>query len=134
MVDGDKLLGKFLRDHAQITALIGRRVVVDTPKDTSDPWIRYTLLDAPNATRAQFEHLIAFLMQLDCYAGATGGQPEAKSIAITARELITGELIGSHPDGVVTGSRILGHIRLPDQDFEPPRERVILTVEFWAHP
>lgn len=128
--DGEKVAGKYLREHDSIEAL-SARVVGKTPESTATPWIRLTELDAPSVGRHRSDRLIEFYFQLDCYAGKDGGQPEAKLLMRTARAVL-GEMPAATHDGVrVTGVDIRGSRRLPDGDFEPARERVILTALVW---
>lgn len=134
-IDTTKATASFLRDHAELQAAIGRRVVVKTPSQVDDPWVRYTMLDQPKVPGGRTEHLTTALLQWDCYAGAHGGQPEAASIGYLIRHLLTSELPGSALDDgtVVTDVQVIGHMRMPDGDFEPERERVILTTQVVAH-
>lgn len=124
--DGEKLLSNYLRD------LIGVRVVGKTPATVEEPWIRVTQLDAPQSDVA--DHLIGFYCQLDIYAGADGGQPEAKDIAADVREALRDIGSAEHTDAVVSGARVNGVARIPDTDLEPARERVVMTTTIWAHP
>lgn len=128
-VDAEKLLSRHLREHPAIIDL-DARVVGKTPSSTSTPWIKVVQIDGPQADPA--DHLTGYTLQLDCYAGSEGGQPEASQLARTVRGAVF-EAPGSHTEGVVTATRIAGAIRLPDTDFEPARERFVLTVEVWAH-
>lgn len=128
--DGEKVVGRYLRSHASLVAL-GTRVVGKTPDSTSASWIRCTLLDMRRISRAQ--HLFSYMLQLDCYAGATGGQPEANSLALTVQAVLA-EMEGAI-DGTTVGAApgLLGFARIPDTDFEPARERVTMTVEVFLH-
>lgn len=125
IADGEKLVGKYLRDVA------GLRIVGKTPTVISSPWVRLTLLDAPQAEGSTADHLVAFYFQLDCYAGVTGGQPEATGQALAARAAIVDIPNHVHDLGVVTASRINGQTRVPDEQLDA-RDRVILTATVWA--
>lgn len=130
--DGEKLVSDFLRDHPDLAEL-GARVVSKTPPDRATPWVRVTQLDAGQATRDPSDHLVEFFLQLDCYAGADGGKPQASLLTRTARAALQTIAQASHADAVVTGCRISGAARVPDTDFEPARERFVLTATVWAH-
>jgi hypothetical protein len=131
--DCEKLTSDYLRTHAEVSTLTSR-IVGKTPSDTSDPWVRVTQLDASNQTLSRPEHLIEYLIQFDCYAGVDGGQPEAKTLASTVREALA-DMPGATYDGAVcTNARFTGMARIPDTDFEPARERVILDATIWMHP
>lgn len=123
--DIEKVVGKYLRDTFDL------RVVGKTPKDTDESWIRLTQLGGGQTSEA--DHLVPFLVQLDCYAGTDGGQPEAILLARTAREALRDIHLASHSDGTVTGSIVVDQARIPDDDFEPARERVAITANVWAH-
>lgn len=129
IVDAEKLVSKHLRELPALVDL-GVRVVGKTPGDTTEPWIRVTQLDATQQDRA--DRLVPFYLQFDCYAGKTGGQPEATLIGRTVREALT-EIPNSHSDGTVSGAQINGAARIPDTALEGARERVIVTATVYAH-
>lgn len=134
--DIEKVVGAYLREHDDIVAL-SAEVTGQTPRDTTGAWVRLTLLAAPDASSG-VEHLIGFLIQLDCYSSHAGldGSPqkEASVLGRTVRAALKA-LQGTTQDGVVvTGVQFPGMLRLPDeQDFEPARERIVLTATVWAH-
>lgn len=129
IVDIEKLVGNYLRAHTAVTAL-NTRIVGKTPKTTATSWVRLTKLSSPSVNYP--ERLVEFMVQLDVYAGATGGQPEAILNARTIRAALC-DLPGLHTEGVVCSVRILGGPREPDIDFEDAREREILTAIIYAH-
>lgn len=135
IADLEKITSNYLRTHPTVTPL-GTRLVGKTPTQdsggTTGSWVRVTQLDARDQTRGAPDHLIAYLLQFDCYAGSTGGQPEATSLARTVRAALAA-MPGTRDTVVVTSVRFTGHIRLPDTDFSPSRERVVLTAEIRAH-
>lgn len=131
--DGEKIVGAFLRARAEVAAL-DARVVGKTPEDTSDPWVRLTELDAKPIGGHRSDYAQEFYFQLDCYAGKSGGQPEARLVGRTVRALMMHELrAASHSGAVVTGADLRSSRRDPDDDFEPARERMILTFLVWMH-
>ncbi len=132
IVDGEKLIGTYLRTHASITAL-DARVVGKTPSSTETPWIRLTQLDA-RSERSEHEHFLAYYLQLDIYAGEDGGQPEAVTLARTAREALHQMQYATHAGAVVSAVTFSGMARIPDTDFEPARERVVLDTTVRIHP
>lgn len=127
--DIEKIVAAHLRDAAPITDL-DARVVGKTPDTLTRPWVRVTQLDG--SSDAATDHLVGFLVQFDCYAGADGGQPEANLLARTVR-LVLRDLRGPVTDAVVTGVRVTGDARIPDDTFEPARERRVITAEIYAH-
>jgi hypothetical protein len=132
----EALIGDALREHPDITAL-GARVAGQTPSTITLPWIRITQLDMPDVGH-NLEHLIAPMLQVECYAGkaatdAHAGQMEAWRLKATTRAILKA-LQATETDGVyVSKVVLLGDARLPDTTMEPARERYILTVEVTAH-
>lgn len=130
--DIEKIVGGYLRTHADVVAL-GARVVGKTPQGTDTPWIRLTQLDDRAVGGHRSDHLIEYLLQLDIYAGKDGGQPEASLLNRTVREALR-TMPGVHADATITGVDFVSAPRIPDDDdFEPARERYIRTVIVWAH-
>ena len=131
--DIEKVVFEYLRDHADIAPL-NTRVVGKTPDDTAASWARVTQLDASQTDQA--DHLSDFLLQIDCYPSATGldgsQQKEVSLLARTVRAAMR-DMPGIRSGTVVTGVRVTGDARVPDTDFEPARERRILTIQVWAH-
>lgn len=126
MLDGEKLVAGYLRDD-------GLRVVGKTPDSTATAWVRLTQLDARDLSEPK-DHLVSYLLQLDCYAGKTGGQPEANTLGLAVRAALRDLPEAVLDDAVVAEARIVGHARIPDTEFTPARERVVVTVDVRAHP
>lgn len=120
--DIERLVSDYLRTHADITAL-NTRIVGKTPDSKATSWVRVTKLDAPQVNQPDW--LRDFLVQFDCYAGSTGGQPEANLLARTVEAVL-----GTFPNA---GVQILGGPRGLDTDIEPARDRVITSARIWAH-
>ena len=93
------------------------------------------MLDARNATNGPVEHLVNYLIQADCYAGMEpqGAQGEASSLSFAVRAALQNLRGQTLDNATVTGVHTISHVHLPDQAFEPWRERYVLTVEVWAH-
>lgn len=134
--DAEKLVGNYLRDYSGI----GARVVGKTPDDKSTAWIRLTQLNAANDPQVTPDYLITYFLQAECYAGETGGQPEAGTIGRMTRRALDeakNQTLGTiYPGGsaTVTNVRFTNHARIPDTEgFEPARERHILDVEVTMH-
>lgn len=98
------------------------------------PWVKVTLLAATDV--GGVEHLLDYLVQLDCYAGrdaTPNGQTEAVRVSSTVRAVLAAAR-GSVVDGIVlTGVSVQGMARVPDPAFTPPRQRVALTIAIHAH-
>lgn len=130
--DAEAIIGTYLRTHTQVAAL-GARIVGQTPSDTIEPWVRLTQLDASNEPRSRPEHLIDYLIQCDCYAGRDGGQAQASLLARTVRAALDDMPSRSHTGAVVTRVKFTSMPRIPDTDYEPARERYILSGTVHMH-
>jgi len=136
--DSETLIGGWLREHPDIAAQ-DARVAPRTPRTTSLPWIRVTQLDATPIARSGLDHVIDFMVQLDCYAGSDAmssfqGQAEASLLARTARAVLKA-VEGTVTDGVaVSRVRFSTHLRAPDTALEPAQERVVVTAHLMMRP
>jgi len=120
MIDSEIVVGGYLRETT------GERVVGKTPPNTDAPWVRLTQLDADNVTgTTEVEAWHDYVLQLDCYAGKGG---YANQLAIDVRDALVALPQDPPSDAVVTQVTFQGQVRLPDEGFEPARERVILTA------
>lgn len=136
IIDSEKVIGAYLRDHPYLTAL-DARVAPRTPSSQVKPWVRVTQLDATDV--GGVERLIDYLIQFDCYAGKAamdefGGQAEASLLARSVRAALKdarGQILDE--EAVVTSVRFEGMPRIPDADFEPARERYVLTAAIHMH-
>lgn len=129
--DVEALVGDYLRSHADIVAL-GANVATRTPAKFTRPWVKITQLDDPTVNDSRSDHLIEYMLQLDCYAGSEGGTIEASLLSRTVRAALS-EMPGVHDGVTVTGVRHVSAPRIPDTDFEPARERVARTEIVWVH-
>jgi hypothetical protein len=133
--DIESIVRDYLRADPNVSA-ITTRVVAKTPKTTAEPWVKVDLSDAPQLVGSVPDHLVPFSLQLDCYAGFTGGKPQANDLVRTVRESLTG-LSGVQGGAAISGARITGMPHLPDPDLKDsedhPRERYILDATVYAH-
>lgn len=131
--DAELIVGAWLREHEDIIAL-DARVAPRTPNTTTKPWIRVTQLAAPRIARAPVDIAADFMLQLDCYAGSEAmashaGQPEAKALALAVRAVVCAMQDQVIDDVFVSRAHVIGDMRAPDMDFEPARERYVLTAQ-----
>lgn len=124
MIDAKRLVSEYLRDR------IDTRVVGKPPDETDDPWVQVVVLGGPSRVP---DHLTSYTVQMDCYAGKIGGGPESRDIALAVREALA-DIAGTYDQGVASGAAITGWNELPDTDFEPARDRMVVTATVWAHP
>jgi hypothetical protein len=126
VIDSEKVLSKYLRDQT------GARLVGKTPENTDKAWVRLTLLDDPAVEGHRSDHLIEAYVQLDCYAGKDGGQPEANELSLSIRAALVD--IADHTlEGATASGSAPRRRRSPDPEFTPARERVIVTARVWLH-
>jgi hypothetical protein len=131
MLDIEAILTTYLQ------ARTGKRIVGTTPSDISTPWVRLTQLDAPPVD-PEAERLIAYMVQLDCFAGehpvSSAGQAEASEIARAVRAALAAAKGTIQGGAAITDVRFVsGPSRIPDTTLEPARERFALTVSVYAH-
>lgn len=126
IVDSERMVTDFLRNHPDIDA----HILTLPPETTEDSWVMVTQLGASQTDLP--DHLVAFYLQFDCYAGRTGGPKEANDVGRAVRAALR-ELNGSQTGGVVSGVQIEEDRRLPDDTFEPARQRRLLSATLWIH-
>jgi len=130
--DAEKFVGEFLRSHPDIV-LLDARVAGRLPTAFVKPWVKVQQIDATSRT-GSVEHLINYLLQFDCYAGeGDNGQAQASLLSRTVRSILHG-MQDQVIDGVtVSQVTFTSHARIPDEAFEPWRERYIIDAEVTAH-
>jgi hypothetical protein len=138
MIDSEGVLGDYLRNDLDLMVL-GARVLGQTPDTTEKPWVQVTLLDPANVTgNSRVEYLMSYYVQFDCYAGSEeNSSPAAFELADAVRSSLIdaiGQSIGPDDEAVVTDVRPLSMPRIPDNDFEPARQRYILDAEVFMRP
>jgi hypothetical protein len=131
VIDAERLVSDWLRNDTDVAAIVDRRVVGKPPSDIGPPWVRVTLLDAPQEDTSDYSS--GYYLQLDCYASNDGGQPEAFTLGRAVRAALVALARTTSELGIVSGTQINGHARVPDAALEPARERVIITATVWAH-
>ena len=129
--NAEKVIADYLREVPEILAITqDRRVTSRTPDSTDKPWVRYTQLNARSSHRS--DHLIGVYVQLDCYAGRAGGQPEASLLRRTVRAALVAMPEASVEGAVITGVEIRGDSRQPDPQLDN-RERFVISADVWMH-
>lgn len=131
IVDIQAIVADYLRP------ITGTRVVAFPPAETETSWVLVTLISAPQDADSPVDHLVAFSMQFDCYAGAQPetkpGMPEASDLGRVVREALTEMDQADHDDAEVTACRISNDFTLLDTDLKPARARRVITATIWAH-
>lgn len=134
----EALVSAFLRDQAEMVALVGDRVYTEIPKKgptvtiagAQYPLARVTqLLDTPTGSPLW---AVAYTVQVE---GFGGSKAEAWEIASTARALIDARIEGVHDGfGVVNGSTPGSLLDLPDETFNPAKPRWLFSSTIYARP
>lgn len=126
MIDIKRIVGDHLRDA-------GLRASYTAPADRSTAYTRIRMVNAPESGDG-VDHLVPYLLQLDVYAGDTGGYPEAWDTADAVRRELRALEGYADTDGVITRVQIIGATDLPDSEgFEAARERIAITAELTGH-
>lgn len=125
----------YLLEQDAVTALVGSRISHKSPGTFNDQWVRITQLDATNETGSrEVEHLVAYYLQIDSYAGDDNKFTEAFDLAAAVRSALV-DITKADLDGAVaTDSGFTSMPSVPDQDLKPARERFILDAEIFMHP
>ena len=129
IVDIEALVATYLRD-----AGFRARATQPDKEHRVDSWVEVMLVSAPSDDQIPVDYFIGFLVQFSCYAGATGGQPEANRLVHDVRAALDLLPKVSFDDAVVTSVKFLTMPRIPDTAMEPARERYVLDARIHAHP
>lgn len=134
--DFEQLCVDALLASTAVTSIVGQRIGTRTQRTLNDPWVTVRLIDDRPAAGSSALHLTTAVCQIDCYAGVAraGAQAEANLLARTCRQVLHQLAYDPQPVGPVVSKVKPGSLRaLPDEDFEPPRERYTVDVEVTAH-
>ena len=124
------LVTSFLRNHPDVIAQVGDRVVTTIPKNPTWPLIRVHQYDDQPAGQTPLHHVATFL-QVD---GFGGSKVQAWRAAETCRMALSRQLRGVHAEGVVTGCDVRGLADDPDDDYTPAKPRFRFDCVVYAHP
>ena len=115
------------------TAIPGVSVAGETPRNTSRAWVKVTQIGTRTAGNANIDHFHAYHIQFDCYASEGGpvGQVEAFDLYQDVRTALV-NLPGTTNAAHITTVRFTAALRMPDEAFEPPRQRYILDAHIYA--
>jgi Protein of unknown function (DUF3168) len=132
------LLRKLLLDTPEVTAIVKQRVGTASPQDTSTPWIRLSRIGGPLSSSAPMR-LERALIQVDCFAPATGGRTHgdlgAMTLARTVRACLQSGAGYADDYGLIAHvEEPLGPTNQPDTSRTPPTPRVHFTVAVTTRP
>ena len=129
-VDVERLVSAWLRARDDIVALVEDRVFTEMPNRAVFPLLRLTLIGG-NAVTSRPLYLDQSFIQIDAYGGP---KVMARQIMDTVRFALDTEVVGAHPEGVITGVEFAGLRYLPDDGYDPPQPRYSATVFIYSHP
>jgi len=123
---------KLVKDYLEVE--LATRVGGSAPKDTGQAWIKVTQLDERNVAGERTDHFNAYYLQLDCYASVDGpaGQVEALALYQSARNALRVMPDETFTDAVVSAVTFGSCPRMPDETFDPPRQRYILNINLYG--
>lgn len=129
MINAESIVQVYLESE------LGLWVGGSTPKNTGQAWIKVTQLDERSVAGERADHFNAHYLQLDCYASENGpaGQVEALGIYRSARNALRSMPDETFTDAVVTAVTFGTCPRVPDDAFEPPRQRYVLNINLYGH-
>ena len=115
---------------------LGSRVVTATPDNQAETWVKVTQINVMNVGGPKTDHFNCWDIQLDCYASANGigYQGEASDLFRAARAAMNDMPLNTFTGAVVTAVTFGPCPRVPDTNFDPPRQRYVLSANVYAHP
>lgn len=128
-VDAERLASVYLRDQAELQALIAQRVYTAMPDTKTFPLVVITQIGGQPVFSRPL-HLDRSRLQFDVYGGT---KLQAREVMDTVRTLLA-VMPGAHDLGVVTGVDFFELVYLPDDSFDNPRPRYVFDVEVYSYP
>lgn len=132
MPDVVKLLVGFYREQYEMTALLpATQIRGQSGDDPTFPLVRITRI-SDTAFVAEPPILDQVVVQIDCWGG---NNRQAERIAATAKATLAMRGPGyGNDEGWITKVVTQGMGNLPDEDYEPVRERYVLQMAVWVQP
>lgn len=136
MPDAERLVSAFMLDHADIAGVLDDHVYTVFPRGGPGavPFARLRLIGGPPRP-GPMRWLQTARIQVDVWATP---KAHASLIAETIAAAVTRDIVGTHPDGVVTGVDVeTPPAYLPDAELsDPPTPRYTfdMLVSYHPHP
>lgn len=119
---------------SDVTDIVDQRVSVESPADTSSPWIRVTRIGGPISPTAP-QRIDYPNLQIDCFAPPDAGELGAMTLARTARACLFNAANFTDGQGVIgLVKEPLGPKQQPDTSRTPPTPRVHFTLSLTTRP
>ena len=129
-VDAERLVAGWLRARPDITALVDDRVVTVVPNRAVFPFLKVSQIGgSPVFNRPLY--LDEAYLQIDAYGGP---KALARQLIDLARQALTDEFVGLHPEGTVTSVRWGDLSYIPDDAYLPPQPRFLAMASVYTHP
>lgn len=127
LVDAERLVGDYLRAHADIVGLVDDRVYTQVPPNAQKPFIR---LQRIGGRTEAWRHLERARIQIEAWADS---EVPAWELAATVQAVIKDAEVTTHDLGVVTFvGEALGLRNLPDPETLTPR--YLFDALIYIHP
>lgn len=115
----------YLREQSEVTEIVDDRIADTHPDDTSQPWLKLTLIDEPVDTYTPPPHCFTAQIQVDCYGGEDSYQDPAQ-VSLLSR--ITRGVLArmdetDHEDAIVSRVTFGGRGYVPDTELGSPQGR-----------
>lgn len=126
--DAERLVGTYLRGHADVVALVATRVSTELPANPIYPAVTVTRVGGVPSLAG---YLDVARLELSCWATTKAA---AHTLARTVEAALLGAPAVAHALGVVTDSRQVGDGLNwnPDEETDMPRYQFV--VELYIHP
>lgn len=131
--DPERMLSAYLREHDDVAALVDDRVYTVMPRDTPAkvPFVRLRWIGGPTRP-GPMRWLRTARIQVDVWGKLKN---QASLIAETVAAAISGGMVGTQPDGVVSGVDVDEPAYNPDADLsDPPTPRYTFDALVTVHP
>jgi hypothetical protein len=129
-VDAEQLLSAWLAARPEIAAIVEDRVVTVAPNRAVFPMLKVSqIAGTPVYSRPLF--LDEAYIQIDAYGGP---KVLARQLIDLTRQALADDLVGIHPQGVVTSVRFGDLSYLPDDAYMPAHPRFIAMASIYTHP
>lgn len=129
--DVERLAATWLRNVADVRAIVDSRVYTAVPNAPTFPLVRLTRIGGEPVMSRPL-HLDEAWVQVDCWGGP---KATTRLLAETCRGAFALEaFVGPHDDGVVSGVTFGSFQYLPDDSYEPAKPRYWFTLHIFVHP
>lgn len=132
MPDAERLASSFLRDQAEVSALVGSRVYTALPDDKTYPLVRLVRIGgSPQQLTEDGLLWDSATFQVDTWGGS---KALTWQVAETLRAALAERVRGEHATGWVEGVELGAARYVPDTTHTPARPRVLFDFTLTLRP